>query len=72
MTELKEEKKQKVGSDADQSIYTKEQFEYVMSVPEIYLRSHLLHQVRLRDIASADRDAFEILYNNLLIKSHSA
>lgn len=72
MIELKESKKQEEGSNADQSVYTKEQFDYVMSVPEIYLRSHLLYQVRLRDIASADRDAFEVLYNNLLIKSHSA
>jgi len=60
------------GATNDQGAYTKKQFDYVMSIPDIYLRNHLLHQVRLRDIASADRDAFEILYNNLLINSRSA
>ena len=51
-----------------ESLFTQEQFDYVMNVPEIYLRSHLLHQVRLRDNMEADRNAFEKMYNELLSK----
>tara|TARA_R110000868_G_C10373815_1_gene718673 strand:- start:262 stop:495 length:234 start_codon:yes stop_codon:yes gene_type:complete len=51
-----------------ESLFTQEQFEYVMNVPEIYLRSHLLHQVRLRDNMEADRNSFEKMYNELLSK----
>ena len=69
---LSENKSPLEGSTNEHGGYTKEQFDYVMSVPDIYLRSHLLHQIRLRDNASADRDAFEFLYNNLLIKSRLA
>tara|TARA_R110000782_G_scaffold51708_1_gene111338 strand:+ start:1738 stop:1971 length:234 start_codon:yes stop_codon:yes gene_type:complete len=51
-----------------ESLFTQEQFDYVMNVPEIYLRSHLLHQVRLRDNMESDRNAFEKMYNELLSK----
>ena len=51
-----------------ESLFTQEQFDYVMNVPEIYLRSHLLHQVRLRDNMEADRNEFEKMYNELLSK----
>ena len=51
-----------------ESLFTQEQFDYVMNVPEIYLRSHLLHQVRLRDNMEADRNSFEKMYNELLSK----
>jgi len=54
-------------SDSE-SLFTQEQFDYVMNVPEIYLRSHLLHQVRLRDNMEADRNEFEKMYNELLSK----
>ena len=56
-----------IGS-VSESLFTQEQFDYVMNVPEIYLRSHLLHQVRLRDNMEADRNAFEKMYNELLSK----
>jgi len=46
------------GASAE-GLFTKEQQDYVNSVSDEGLRGHLLHQVRLRDIASADRDAFE-------------
>ena len=55
-------------ADVSESLFTQEQFDYVMNVPEIYLRSHLLHQVRLRDNMEADRNAFEKMYNELLSK----
>ena len=56
-----------IGS-VSESLFTQEQFDYVMNVPEIYLRSHLLHQVRLRDKMEADRNEFEKMYNELLSK----
>jgi hypothetical protein len=56
-----------IGS-VSESLFTQEQFDYVMNVPEIYLRSHLLHQVRLRDNMEADRNSFEKMYNELLSK----
>ena len=56
-----------IGS-VSESLFTQEQFDYVMNVPEIYLRSHLLHQVRLRDNMEADRNEFEKMYNELLSK----
>ena len=56
-----------IGS-VSESLFTQEQFDYVMNVPEIYLRSHLLHQVRLRDNMEADRNEFEKMYNDLLSK----
>jgi hypothetical protein len=40
-------------------LYTEQQINYVNSVKDDQLRSHLLHQVRLRDIMEQDRDAFE-------------
>ena len=55
-------------ADVSESLFTKEQFDYVMSVPDIYLRSHLLHQVRLRDNMEADRNNFEMMYNDLCKK----
>ena len=54
-----------IGS-VSESLFTQEQFDYVMEVPEIYLRSHLLHQVRLRDNMESDRDSFEKENNRLL------
>lgn len=42
-----------------EGLYTEEQINYVNSVKEEDLRGHLLHQVRLRDNLSKDRDAFE-------------
>lgn len=45
--------------EVGEGLYTEEQKAYVDGVPDVALRSHLLHQVRLRDIASADRDYFE-------------
>ena len=56
-----------IGS-VSESLFTQEQFDYVMNVPEIYLRSHLLHQVRLRDNMESDRNEFEKMYNELLSK----
>ena len=56
-----------IGS-VSESLFTQEQFDYVTNVPEIYLRSHLLHQVRLRDKMEADRNEFEKMYNELLSK----
>lgn len=43
------------------NIYTSEQREYVDALPNdaALLKSHLLHQVRLRDLMEADRNAFE-------------
>lgn len=63
-----EEKGNGVLADVSESLFTKEQFDYVMSVPDIYLRSHLLHQVRLRDNMEADRNNFEMMYNDLCKK----
>lgn len=51
-----------------ESLFTQEQFDYVMNVPEIYLRSHLLHQVKLRDDMEDDRNEYEKMYNELLSK----
>ena len=42
-----------------EGMYTEQQINYVNSVKDEQLRSHLLHQVRLRDIMEQDRDAFE-------------
>ena len=42
-----------------EGLYTEEQIKYVDSVKDEDLRSHLLHQVRLRDSMEQDRDAFE-------------
>jgi len=49
-----------------ESLFTQEQFDYIMEVPQIYLRSHLLYQVRLRDNIESDRDSFEKENNRLL------
>lgn len=57
-----------VLADVSESLFTQKQFDYVMSVPDIYLRSHLLHQVRLRDNMEADRNKFEVMYNELCEK----
>ena len=57
-----------IDGGVSESLFTQEQFDYVMNVPEIYLRSHLLHQVRLRDNMEADRNAFEKMHNELLSK----
>ena len=67
VNKLKREKALRIGG-VSESLFTQEQFDYVMNVPEIYLRSHLLHQVRLRDNMEADRNAFEKMYNELLSK----
>jgi len=48
--------------------FTDKQLSYVNSVSEKDLRSHLLHQVRLRDNMECDRDSFEKMYNELLVK----
>jgi len=42
-----------------EGIFTKEQQDYVNSIDEKDLRSHLLHQVRLRDNLQSDRDYLE-------------
>lgn len=65
--ELSDNKALHIGS-VSESLFTQEQFDYVMNVPEIYLRSHLLHQVRLRDNMEADRNEFEKMHNDLLSK----
>lgn len=60
--------KTKIGLMADQpnsDIYTQKQREYVDSIPNSELRSHLLHQVRLRDNMEADRDSFEKRVNEM-------
>lgn len=49
-------------------LFTDSQLSYVNSVSEKDLRRHLLHQVRLRDNLESDRDSFEKMYNELLIK----
>tara|TARA_R110002096_G_scaffold127485_2_gene275355 strand:- start:476 stop:721 length:246 start_codon:yes stop_codon:yes gene_type:complete len=67
VNKLKREKALHIGG-VSESLFTQEQFDYVMNVPEIYLRSHLLHQVRLRDNMEADRNSFEKMYNELLSK----
>lgn len=61
-----------VLADVSESLFTQEQFDYVMSVPDIYLRSHLLHQVRLRDNMEADRNNFEMMYNELCKKNNAS
>lgn len=53
-------------------IFTKEQQDYVASVSDENLRSHLLHQVRLRDNMESDRNAFEKLYKEALSPSHGS
>jgi len=50
-----------------EALFTQKQFDYVMDIPEIYLRSHILHQVRLRDNLETDRDSFEKENNRLLM-----
>jgi hypothetical protein len=67
-TDNKKTEKQFAIHGVSESLFTQEQFDYVMNVPEIYLRSHLLHQVRLRDNMEADRNAFEKMHNELLSK----
>jgi hypothetical protein len=47
-----------------QGLFTEEQIKYVDSIKDEDLRSHLLHQVRLRDLMEQDRDAFEKESNN--------
>jgi len=66
-TKQEENKALHIGG-VSESLFTQEQFDYVMNVPEIYLRSHLLHQVMLRDNMEADRNGFEKMYNELLSK----
>ena len=50
-----------------EALFTQKQFDYVMDIPQIYLRSHVLHQVRLRDNLETDRDSFEKENNRLLM-----
>ena len=50
-----------------EALFTQKQFDYVMDIPQIYLRSHILHQVRLRDNLETDRDSFEKENNRLLM-----
>ena len=42
-----------------EGLFTEKQINYVDSIKAKDLRSHLLHQVRLRDLMEQDRDAFE-------------
>lgn len=49
-------------------LYTDKQLEYVDNIQDKDLRSHLLHQIRLRDNMESDRNNFEQMYNELLIK----
>jgi len=58
-----------LGTISDNSgFFTDVQLSYVNSVVEKELRTHLLHQVRLRDNIESDRNNFEKMYNELLIK----
>lgn len=58
-----------LGAVSDSSgLFTDSQLLYANSVGEKDLRRHLLHQVRLRDNLESDRDSFEKMYNELLIK----
>lgn len=57
-----------VVGDTSDGLFTKEQQEYVNSIADADLRSHLLHQVRLMDTMSADRDSFEKQLNEERIK----
>jgi len=50
------------------NLYTKEQRDYVDSIDDKDLRTHLLHQVRLRDNMEKDRNAFEKENNEILKK----
>ena len=52
-------KKKLIMNATPEGMYTEQQINYVNSVKDEQLRSHLLHQVRLRDIMEQDRDAFE-------------
>ena len=45
--------------DKADDLYTQEQHNYVDSLGEHELRAALLHQLRLRDLMSRDRDLFE-------------
>lgn len=49
-------------------LFNEEQYNYVKSVNDPDLRSHLLHQVRLRDNAIIDRISFEKQLNETKIK----
>ena len=49
-------------------MYKQEQIDYVNSINEKDLRNNLLHQIRLRDLIEEDRNEFEKLYNELLLK----
>lgn len=48
--------------------YTEKQIKYVNDIHDKDLRSHLLHQLRLKDIINNERNELEIAYNNLLTK----
>lgn len=61
-----------------ENLFIENQIKYVDSVDDKNLRADLLHQIRLRDNMSGDRDAFEkrcneltdiIIGNNKIIKS---
>lgn len=54
------------GLVAHDDMNTKEQHDYVDSIPDNLLRSHLLHLVRLRDNVSRDRDSFERQHSELV------
>lgn len=42
-----------------EGLFAQKQLDYVNNIPDNLLRSHLLHQVRLRDIMESDRNSFE-------------
>lgn len=49
--------------NAGEGLYTKAQMDYVNGLSDDELRSHLLHQVRLRDNMEFDRNSFEKIAN---------
>jgi len=42
--------------DTAQDLYTQEQHDYVDCLDDVHLRAALLHQMRLRDLISRDRE----------------
>jgi hypothetical protein len=50
------------------SLYTEEQIKYVNDIIDEDLRSHLLHQLRLKDLITNERNELQTAYDNLVIK----
>lgn len=50
-----------------EGLYTQEQLDYVAGIKDEDLRSHLLHQTRMKDNMECDRNGFEklLIKNNL-------